>query len=117
MWLNCLACLADRRCIDDGQELLDVVDEEPVKEVLVPVLQCRQADVLLERVRLPRDIGVDPVFLLLHGAHGVRQEPFQPEVLPFLSVEGRPLRVHGMPKQPRAAVGHLGGSRALWIRI
>ena len=103
-----LAREADRRCVDDGKKFLDVVDQEPVEEVLVAILKGRQADELLERVRLARDVVVGPSLLLLQAADGDGKKPLQPEVLSFLRVEGRTLRVQGMPQQPRAADGHFG---------
>ena len=45
-----LAGPPDGRRVDDRQELLGVLGEEPVEERRVAVLERRQADVLLERV-------------------------------------------------------------------
>ena len=56
-----LAGLADRRRVDDRHHLLDVVDQQPVEQGLVAVVQADQEDVPLEIVRL------SPV--VLHGAH------------------------------------------------
>ena len=46
-----LARPADRRRVDDRQELLEVLGEQPVEERRVAVLERGQADVLLERRR------------------------------------------------------------------
>src|SRR5439155_27217084 len=51
--------------VDDGQELLEMLDELPIEERLVPVLQGREADVALERIRLPGDVAVGAPHLLL----------------------------------------------------
>jgi hypothetical protein len=110
-----LAGPPDDRRVDDRQELLDVVHEKPVEQVLVAVLQGREADELLELVRLTRDVRVDAALLLLHRADGVGQEPLEAEGLPLLFAEGRALRVQGVPKQPCAPVGHLQPRRALGI--
>ena len=51
-----LARETDRRRVDDRQELLEVLDEEPVEQGLVAVLECGQADIPLEVIGLPPDV-------------------------------------------------------------
>ena len=102
-----LAGLAHGGRVHDGQELLEVVEEEPVEERLVALLQRGQADVALEGVRLAHDGGVHPADLLVEGAHRVRQQALEAEGLALLAREGGALVVDGMAQQRRAAVEDL----------
>ena len=51
-----LAGETDRRGVDDRQELLEVLDEQPVEERLVAVLESGQSDVPLEVIGLAPDV-------------------------------------------------------------
>ena len=53
MWLNSWQAQPDGRRVDDRQQLLEVLGQDPVEERRVAVLERRQADVLLERIVLP----------------------------------------------------------------
>ncbi len=95
---------ADRGRVDDGQELLEVVDDQTVEEPLVAVLKCRQADVLLQGVGLAGDVLVDPLLLLLDRARVVGQKPFEAKGQALLFGEGRALCIQGMLEQARTSV-------------
>ena len=56
MWLKVWQARPDGRRVDDRHELLEVLDEDPVEEGLVAVLERRQADVALEVVALAADV-------------------------------------------------------------
>src|SRR5258706_209643 len=103
--------------VDDGQEFLEMLDQHPVEERLVPVLQGREADVALERIRLPRDVAVGAPHLLLEGADGVGQQPLEAESAPLFAREGGALVVHGMAEELRAAVGDLQPGHAIGTRL
>jgi hypothetical protein len=45
--------LADRRGVDDREQFAEVVDEHPVEQDLVAVVQGGQVDVLVQRAGLP----------------------------------------------------------------
>ena len=72
-----LAGTPDRRRVDDRQELLEVVGQDPVEERLVAVLQRRQPDVALEVVRLATDVLELERDLLLDRRDPGRQEAAQ----------------------------------------
>ena len=110
-----LAGPPDDRRVDDRQELLDVVHEDAVEQVLVAVLERGEPDVLLEHVRLARDVRVDAPRLLLHRADRVRKESFEAVGLTLLFGESRAFCVQGVPEQPGAPVGHLQPRPALGI--
>ena len=59
--------LADRRGVDDGQQLAEVVGEQPEEQDLVAVLQGGQVDVLVEGAGLPRALPVGALGLLVQG--------------------------------------------------
>ena len=101
--------------VDDGQELLEVVDEDAIEEVLVAVLEGSEADVPLERVLLPRDVPVDPERLLLHGAHRFGQQPDEAEGLPLLEGEGGALVVHRVIEERGPAAADLDAEAALAV--
>src|SRR6185436_2868562 len=101
-----LAGVADRGRVDDRQELLDVVEQHPIEEVLVAVLERREADVLLERLALARDIVADAPLLLLHAARCVGQQAFEAERLALLARERASLGVERMVQKLRSATGH-----------
>ena len=54
MWLNCSHACPTIGVYTIGSHLLDVVEEEPVEEDLVGVLQAPQVDVPLQVVSLRR---------------------------------------------------------------
>ena len=72
-----LAGLADRRGVDDRQEFAEVLDQHPVEECFVAVLQCGQPDVFFEVVGLGLDVLEFECHLLLDGKAGVGQETAQ----------------------------------------
>ena len=67
-----LARPPDRRRVDDRQELLEVLGEEPVEERRVAVLERRHPDVALERVVLAAEVLELELDLLLDGQDPVR---------------------------------------------
>ena len=108
-----LARPPDRRRVDDGQELVEVLGEEPVEERRVAVLEGGQPDVALERVVLDPEVLELELDLLLDRQHPVRQEPAQPERVALLVREREVLgqepaaeeRRPGEPDRGRAAGG------------
>jgi hypothetical protein len=59
--------LADRRCVDNWQQLAEVVGQYPIKQHLVAVVQRRQVDVLVEGAGLPRALPLGALGLLVQG--------------------------------------------------
>ena len=84
-----LARLRDHRRVDHGRHLLDVVEEEPVEEDLVGVLQGAQVDVPLEVVVLAPVGLVRADHLLVQALDLRRQEAVQAEPDPLVLRERR----------------------------
>ena len=103
-----LAGPPDRRRVDDRQELLGVLREQPVEERRVAILERRQADVLLERVRLPAEVLELQLDLLIDRQDAVREEPDEPERGPLVGWEGEVLRQEPGPEQGRRPEGDPG---------
>ena len=93
------AGFADGRRVDDGQELVQVFEQDAEEQVLVAILQGRQPDVALQRIGLPHDVGVGAGSLLLHGADHGRQQPLELELATFLDREGGRLVVEVVAQQ------------------
>ena len=74
-----LAGLAHGRGVDDGQKLAQVLDEHPVEERFIAILQGRQPDVLLQVVGLGPDALELEGNLLLDGEPRMGQEPAKAE--------------------------------------
>jgi hypothetical protein len=110
-----LAGAADGRRVDDGQVLLEMVDEHAIEEVLVAVLERAQPDIALEGVVLARDVAVGPRGLHLHRAHHVGEESVQAEGGPLLAGEGGALVVHRVAEKLRPAVGD-ADARSVLVR-
>ena len=72
-----LASKTDGRRVDDRQELLEVLDEEPVEERLVAVLECCQSDVPLEVIGLAADVLELQPDLLVDRRQAWRQQTVQ----------------------------------------
>ena len=84
-----LTSTADGGRVDDRHELLDVLDEQPIEERLVAVLERREPDVLLEVVLpLPPQMLELEGHLLVDRENPRRQEPAQTEPVAFVVVEG-----------------------------
>ncbi len=97
-----LAGTADRRRVDDRQELLEVLGEHPIEQGRVAILQRGQADVLLERVGLAPEMLELEVDLLLDGEDPVGQEPAQAEHVPLFLAEREVLGQEAAAEQRRA---------------
>ena len=77
------ARFADRRGVDNRREFLDVVDEQPVEERLVAIVQRNEPDVLLQIIRLAADMLKFKLHLLLDGGHAPGQQPAKAELISF----------------------------------
>src|SRR5919106_1774935 len=88
--------LSDRRVIDYGKHLPQVLREELVEEHLVAVLQRAQIYVLVQVGCLVLVLVVGPLGLLFEGQNRRWQEPDQPQVLSLLLGEGRALVEQGL---------------------
>ena len=86
-----LARETDGRCVDDRQELLEVLDEEPVEQRLVAVLERGQADVPLEVIGLAPDVLELQRDLLVDRRHARRQQAVQAKGVALTGREGRAL--------------------------
>ena len=91
--------LADGRRVDDGNHLLRVFLHQPVEERLIAILQGRQEDVLLERVRFALEIPVDAPQLLLDRENPRGQQAAQPEHVALEFGERRALVEQGVGQQ------------------
>ena len=91
MWLNSWHGPPDRRRVDDRQELLEVLGEQPVEERRVAVLERGQPDVALEGVVLAPEVLELELDLLLDGQDAVGQEAAQPEGVALGVGEGQVL--------------------------
>ena len=103
----------DRR-VHDGHELLEVLQQDPVEERLVAVLERREPDEPLEFVALAavlRDLEGD---LLFERSHARRQEPAEPEDLSLLLGERGVLVQQRLRQQLVSAVGDRHRCQALF---
>ena len=82
---------ADRRRVDDRQELLEVLGEEPVEEGRVAVLERGHPDVALEGVVLVVEVLELELDLLVDRQDAVREQAAQPERVALLLAEGKVL--------------------------
>ena len=86
-----LAREADRRCVDDREELLEIVDEEAVEQGLVAVVECGEADITLEVITLASDVLQVPGDLLLERRHSRWQQAVEAKGITLGGGEGRAL--------------------------
>ena len=84
--------------------------EQPVEQRRVAVLERGQPDVLLERVVLDPEVLELEVDLLIDRQHAIRQQPAEPERVPFGRWEGQVLRQQAAAKEGRSGEGDLGGA-------
>jgi hypothetical protein len=98
-----LAGLPDGGRVDDGEQLLDVVDEELVEEPLVALLQVHHGDVAVQRpLVLPQVVHELLLLQLLRRQRGRQQAPQVVRVALRLR-EGQALVVAGVAQQGVAA--------------
>jgi len=83
-----LAGLANRRCVEDGHQPLDVVHHHAIEKALVPLLQCDHEDVPLQIVLLAVKVSKYPRYLILLRKDTGRKKSSQPECFPLLLGEG-----------------------------
>ena len=112
-----LAGLADRGRVHDRRELVEVVEEEPVEEGLVPVLKRREEQVAMDVIGHLAVVLERPLLLFLRSRDGVREETLEAEGLALLTREAgafvqervlekrEPPHVHGDVLLSRHAVG------------
>ena len=102
---------AYRRGVDDRGEFLDVVDEQPVEERLVAIVQRNESDVLLQIISLAADMLELKLHLLLDGGHAPGQQPAKAELIPFRIGERDILVQARLIKYSRAARQRRRGGR------
>ncbi len=85
----------DRGRVDDRHELLEVLEDDPIEQCLVAILQRRQADVALEVVALAADVLELEADLLLDLRRPRREQAAQTEDITFAVVEPRVLVQQG----------------------
>ncbi len=115
-----LARLPHRRRVDDRHHLLEVVEQDPVEQGLVAVLQAREDDVLAEVGVLAVEIVEHAQLLLPLRADARRQEPAQRQGVAFGQRERRALVQMRVTDQVHAGAGvpgtiqdvRIGGHRA-----
>ena len=98
-----LARLADGRRVDDRHELRQVLDQQPVEQGLVAVLQRREADELLQVVALDPQTLQLQLDLLLDGHVPGRHKPPDAHLVALPGRERAVLIASGIAKQPQPA--------------
>ena len=81
--------LADRRGVDDGQHLLDVLGDEAEVQHLITVVHVVEVQVLRQVVRLRRVLGVNPLELVGDRHDSRRQQARETKGLALLEGESR----------------------------
>ena len=103
-----LARAADRRRVDDREELLEVLGEEPVEQRRVAVLERGEPDVALQVVGLDPEMLELEVDLLVDREDAVGEEAAQPERLALGGREREVLREQSIPEERRSCERDLG---------
>jgi hypothetical protein len=67
------AGLTDGRCVDHRRQFLQMVEQEPIEQRFVAILERRQSDIALEVVRLVAQMFKLQKHLLLDRGHAVWQ--------------------------------------------
>jgi len=83
--------LADRGGVDNGHQLLDIVEQYSIKQGFVAVLKGNQIDITLDIGGLLAQILQHPLHLFIHGQNPGGQQAGEAEGLPFFQGEGRTL--------------------------
>ena len=116
-----LAGKTDGRCVDDRQEFLQVLDEEPVEQRLVAVLEGGQSDVPLEVIGLAPDVLQLEGKLFVDRRHTRWQQTVQAEGVALIGREGCALVEKGtrhqlvavtLDDESRGRTVHHGSGRA-----
>ncbi len=97
-----LARLTDGRRVNDGHQLRDVVDQHPIEEDLVAIVQARETDVALERALLGAVLVDGGERLLREGGDSVGHHAAQTKLLALSTVERRALIGGWIVQQPDA---------------
>ncbi len=105
-----LAGAADRRRVDDRQELGEVVGQQAVEERRVAVLEGREADVLLERVGLAPEVLELQLDLLLDRQDAVGEQAAQVEALALVERERHVLGQEPAAEERRSGQPDRGGT-------
>ena len=91
----------DGRRVDDRQEFLEVLGEEPVEERGVAILERRHPDVALERVVLAPEVLELELDLLLDRQDPIGEEAPKPEGVALVLAEGEVLGQQAAAEQRR----------------
>ena len=102
MWLNSWQARPTVGRVDDRQELLEVLGEQPVEQRRVAVLERGQPDVLLEGVVLAPEVLELEVDLLVDRQDPVREQAAQPERVALGRGEGEVLGQQPAAEERRA---------------
>ena len=86
-----LACLSDRGGVDDRHDVLEMLDDEPIEERLVAILETVEIDVLLNIRFLLIELITNSNQLLLDRRYVVRQQPVKAQRVALLTSERRAL--------------------------
>ena len=105
-----LAGAPDRGRVDDRQELVEVLGQEPVEQGGVAVLERGEADVLLEVVVLDPQVLEFERHLLVDGEDAGRQQAVELERVTLVIGEGEVLGQQAAAEQRRAGDADPGGA-------
>ena len=96
-----LTCQPHGRRVDDRHHFLDVVDDHPIEEPLVPVVERSQVDIFVEVGRLSAEVLQDLLNLLVLSEDPWWDESSQLQSVSLLLGEGRTL----VERWDRSAIG------------
>ena len=101
---------ADRRCVDQRLDLVDVVADHPEEQRLVAIVQRIERDIFLQITGQAAEVDEDALGLRLHRQDTRWEEAAQPKRIALLLGESCPLVEQGITQQRKPARG-VGGER------
>ncbi len=87
----------DSRRIDDRQQIVEVILQNPKIEMLVPVMQLGQGDILVERILDRTDTRVYATGLDVLVDRAARQQTLETQFTAFAQIECRALVEQRIP--------------------
>jgi len=101
-----LAREANRGRVDDGEELLEMIEKHSIEEVFIPVVKRRQTDVLFDGRVFSTNVPDDALELFVERRDSVRHQTLETQALTLLLGKRGPLRVKRVTQEGRAPVGN-----------